>query len=371
MKKLILSLMFLAGIAAAQPYALGVLYTNVDPVGACTIRSIMQWNYNNGKLWACFLGTWTEATGGGMGTVTSVATTSPIGGGTITGAGTITCTTCTTNAAALTADLPVIGAGSQAAAVGTRSGNTTQYVTTTGAQTSGDCVKIDASGNHVANGSACAGGSLSVDGWYLTDGMGNYYSGPHHAVMTLPDSMNYSWVNQGSASEAVNGNALVLTVPNTSGTNVRARTESMGANTTLTAQFAFTSAYKDNLIGGIGFRESGTSKLITMGIQNSPTFAYRLQIDAWNSATSFSSGLFNSTSLGGMHNWVSFRLVYTAGSPGTIAFQVSNDDLNWETTFSQNANAFFTTAPDEWFFFIFADNASGSSYVTLYSWKTQ
>ena len=59
---------------------------------------------------------------------------------------------------ALTANLPVIGGGAGAApTVGTRSGNTTAFVTTTGTQTSGDCVKIDASGNHVANGSACAG----------------------------------------------------------------------------------------------------------------------------------------------------------------------------------------------------------------------
>jgi hypothetical protein len=36
------------------------------------------------------------------------------------------------------------------------SGNT--LVTTTGTQTSGDCVKIDASGNHVASGLACAAG---------------------------------------------------------------------------------------------------------------------------------------------------------------------------------------------------------------------
>jgi hypothetical protein len=63
------------------------------------------------------------------------------------------------SSAALTANLPVIGGGAGAApAVGTRSGNTTAYVTTTGTQTSGDCVKIDASGNHIANGSACGGG---------------------------------------------------------------------------------------------------------------------------------------------------------------------------------------------------------------------
>jgi hypothetical protein len=60
---------------------------------------------------------------------------------------------------ALTANLPVIGGGAGVApGVGTRSGSTTAFVTTTGTQTSGDCVKIDASGNHIANGSACGGG---------------------------------------------------------------------------------------------------------------------------------------------------------------------------------------------------------------------
>ena len=68
-----------------------------------------------------------------------------------------------TAAGTLTSNLPMIGGGSKAAAVGTRSGNTTAYVTTTGTQTSGDCVKIDANGNHVANGSACASGSLGGD----------------------------------------------------------------------------------------------------------------------------------------------------------------------------------------------------------------
>src|SRR5207248_737614 len=48
------------------------------------------------------------------GTVTSVATTSPIAGGTITGTGTITCATCVTSAAALTSNAVVIGGGLQA-----------------------------------------------------------------------------------------------------------------------------------------------------------------------------------------------------------------------------------------------------------------
>jgi hypothetical protein len=59
-----------------------------------------------------------------------------------------------TSGGSLTANLPVIGAGGQAVAVGTRSGNTTQFVTTTGTQTSGNVVSIDASGNHIAGGTA-------------------------------------------------------------------------------------------------------------------------------------------------------------------------------------------------------------------------
>ena len=65
----------------------------------------------------------------------------------------------------------MIGGGAGAApTVGTRSGNTTAYVTTTGTQTSGDCVKIDANGNHVANGSACGSGGGTLDGARVSRG---------------------------------------------------------------------------------------------------------------------------------------------------------------------------------------------------------
>lgn len=58
---------------------------------------------------------------------------------------------------ALTANLPIFGGGAGTPPFsGTRSGNTTQVVTTTGAQTSGNCVSIDANGNHIAFGSACS-----------------------------------------------------------------------------------------------------------------------------------------------------------------------------------------------------------------------
>lgn len=116
------------------------------------------------------------------------------------------------SSAVLTANLPVIGGGAGAApTVGTRSGNTTAFVTTTGAQTSGDCVKIDANGNHIANGSSCGGaGTLTV-----TDGTHSVAS-----TTTLTVNANNFLVG-GSAGSAT----LDLTAPNVTKT----------ANYTLTA----------------------------------------------------------------------------------------------------------------------------------------
>jgi hypothetical protein len=77
--------------------------------------------------------------------------------------GNILCATCTTNAAALTSNLPMIGAGGQAAAVGTVQGNTTKFVSYAGsAPATNDCAKFDASGNLATNGAACGGGGGST-----------------------------------------------------------------------------------------------------------------------------------------------------------------------------------------------------------------
>lgn len=120
-------------------------------------------------------GTFTVTGCGGSGTVTSVGQSFTgglisVAGSPITTSGTLALTVAGTSggvpyfsssstwasSAALTANLPIFGGGAGAAPFsGTRSGNTTQVVTTTGTQTSGDCVKIDASGNHVAQGYSC------------------------------------------------------------------------------------------------------------------------------------------------------------------------------------------------------------------------
>ncbi len=79
----------------AQPYVLGVQYTNVDPSPTCTIRSILVSNELNHKLWQCQSGTYVNigSGSGSGGTVTSVGFSTNLGtvtGSPVTTAGTLT-----------------------------------------------------------------------------------------------------------------------------------------------------------------------------------------------------------------------------------------------------------------------------------------
>lgn len=85
---------------------------------------------------------------------------------------------------ALGANLPVFGGGAGSAPIaGTRSGNTTEVVTTTGSQTSGNCVSIDANGNHIDSGVACGSSPSSVLLATLSGG-GTSYTDTTHFTST-------------------------------------------------------------------------------------------------------------------------------------------------------------------------------------------
>jgi len=88
-----------------------------------------------------------------------------------------------TGAASFTAGRPLFGNGTSAFTLGTLSGNTTKLATTTGALATDNCVKIDANGNHVANGAACGsggsgGGTLEYSAPSLTLTAGTRYAPP-------------------------------------------------------------------------------------------------------------------------------------------------------------------------------------------------
>ena len=101
--------------------------------------------------------------GGAGGSVTSVATTSPITGGTITTTGTIACATCVTSAASLTSTAIMTGAGSQAS------------------QTPSATATLDSSGNISTPGSMTTGAGGSVGG-YVALGQGTATTAPTSSV---------------------------------------------------------------------------------------------------------------------------------------------------------------------------------------------
>lgn len=89
--------------------------TTVVPTGTCSANAGRLVG-PTGLIYTCQSGTWALSTT--TGTVTSIATTGPITGGTITGTGTIACATCVTSASSLTSTAIMTGAGSQASQTG-------------------------------------------------------------------------------------------------------------------------------------------------------------------------------------------------------------------------------------------------------------
>lgn len=185
MRKITYSLVLLLAVGLyGQGNTITIPFNGAPPAGPNQCSFIMLGNdiqTNPGVFYFCdgSTGTWTALGAGGAGTVTSVSWTGgivSIATATTTPAFTIAGTsggipyfsgaTTWASSGALTANLPVIGGGAGGApSVGTRSGNTTAFVTTTGTQTSGDCVSIDANGNHIASGVAgCSGAVSSVFG---------------------------------------------------------------------------------------------------------------------------------------------------------------------------------------------------------------
>jgi hypothetical protein len=224
-----------------------------------------------------------------------------------------------------------------------------------------------------SSGTSCApsggGGSFSVNGFYLNDGTNNYV-GPINQIATLPSAGNYSWVNQGSATETASGNALILHGPPAGSASTPAwalRTASISSNTTLVVAVIGSQTINEqgsstNITWGVGFRESATGKLVTLA----PTEGI-VQVNEWSSPTAFSNNVFNSNAVSGMLVniwWV--KLTFTGGN---ISFSYSMDGVNFPVGYTQAQNAFFTTAPDQWFYAVNGQDSVQDVYATLLSWK--
>jgi hypothetical protein len=208
---------------------------------------------------------------------------------------------------------------------------------------------------------------MTVDGFFLKNGS-TFYIGPNYQVATLPMAGTYTWVNQGGATETAVGNALVLAAP-ASTDNIRARTVAIGmAETTLTVLVACTSQFTNSHVCGVGFRESGTQKLVEFGNALTSAGAF-VQINCYTDPTTYFSTPFASpANFGQFTGTIWFQIVKSGGN---LSYRTSNDGVNFVELFTHPQNTCFTAAPDQWFYEAhLSDNTGQGMFTTLYSWKT-
>ncbi len=212
----------------------------------------------------------------------------------------------TFGAVSLTADvsgtLPAANGGTGVTDL-TFSGSTHKAVTTTGTLTSGDCVKIDASGNFIANGSACGGG------------------GGSGTVTSVAQSFTGGLISVGGSPVTTSG-TLALTVAGTSGGipyfDTSSSWTSSGALTSNSLVLGGGAGAAPKVAAGIV--TDGTSK-ITLG-----TSGTNVGSVSFNNATSGTINLAPATGALGTSNLVlpiaSATLTYTVAS-GTSALGTS------------------------------------------------
>jgi hypothetical protein len=222
-----------------------------------------------------------------------------------------------------------------------------------------------------SDGSSCApsgggGGGLNASGFYLSDGT-NYYVPATMGAATLPVAGNFSWVNQGGATETTVGGALVLHGPANSGTQVRMRVSPISTNTKATAATICTYAQANYANCSLVFYESSSGKIESLGI-NPIAANGGIQINRWNSVTSYAATQFNAPAGSNNGNTAWWQLNISGGN---VSYAWSNDGVNFVTLYTEPQNQFFTTAPDKWGYMINEENPSYDIYYTLLSWKVQ
>ena len=181
---------------------------------------------------------------------------------------------------------------------------------------------------------------------------------------------SYSWTNQGSATNTsqVNG-SITIQSPNSAGSDQLRVFDTLTPSTPYTAIYRFRAqADNDSTSGssGIVLRELATGKLIIISpwYQTAggtcPQTQPCLSLAAWNSVTSFNSGLSGglTTSVSVTAPWFTISIA-DAGIGGnlTVSFSIDNG-ITYTAIYTAARNAFFTVGPDHIGLFINNNNSN-------------
>lgn len=287
-------------------------------------------------------------------------------------------TTCGSSAGAvttgvpLTVGLPVIGAGGGAVAIGSRQGNTTQYVSR-GAVVPGtsECANWDASGNISSSGAPCAVTAFApvVSSTFAARGACNSGREGQMAVftdsviesiclsaawvnsyanrrLTLP-SIAGTWVNQGTSTLTNTGGVAVLSAQSGGGgNNIRGQFFSTPATPyTISLRFVISGLMLGYDTCGLYLRQSSDGKLIalTNGIReggSGQVVGYAVQ--KFTNVTTFSANYGASPWYGQVGTYSVLSAVQVVDDGVNRTFQVSQDGVNWSTLATNGRTDFLT-----------------------------
>ena len=255
-------------------------------------------------------GTW-AAPPGGSGTVTNVSLTAPpiltVGGSgcttvcslTLTAAGTsggipyFSSATGLASSAQLGANLPVIGGGAGTApTVGSRSGNTTIFATSTGALTNGHCVQIDSNGNFVDAGGTCTTGG---GGGTVQSGTANqlaYYQSNGTTVVGLTSGNNGVLITSGAGVPSISSTIPAATQANITGTGTLT-SGATGSGFTVALGTTTLTGILTGTYGGTGINNGANTLTFPTGANTAAALAVANVFTALNTVTNlkFSIGL--------------------------------------------------------------------------------
>ena len=181
-----------------------------------------------------------------------------------------------------------------------------------------------------------------------------------------PKISDFSWVNQGSGATAavldLAGGGFRLTVPRGTTTNLRILEVPVSDTTfAVTTGMVITTMPITNSDFGIGFRNSDSSRLITMSYSTTNSGAGKLMVNRWLNETTLNTTVFSST-FGHLPPVLWFKLI----DDGTgIYFAYSADGISWINVYTENKTDWMTPHPTHVCFF---GNTDQMTFAGLTSW---
>lgn len=185
---------------------------------------------------------------------------------------------------------------------------------------------------------------------------------------TPPLAADFAWINQGTATVDDTNPGLYLLGPAASGDQLRVQKQTAPSTPySVTARFKSTLQFPAaTLFSGIGFRESGTGKLTTMSVTTGSGPDAYMSAEHWNSPTSFAStpGILQAP----YKAWIHPEYLRLRHDGTTLYHEWSNDGYEFRTLLQESKTAFFTSGPDEIFFYVNPNHATYSAAMRIYSW---